>query len=73
VQRWQQVVARFPEDQLAAANLADNAASLAGAEQDPVALGLAIESYQRLLARTDVPAQRSAIETALRTLRGWRL
>jgi hypothetical protein len=73
VLRWQQVVARFPDDQLAAANLADNAASLAGAEHDPVALALAIESYQRLLDRTEVPAQRSAIESALRTLRGWRL
>jgi len=73
VQRWSQVVARFPADQLAAANLADNAASLAGAEHDPVALGLAIETYEGLLARAENPAQRSALETALRTLRGWRL
>ena len=73
VQRWAQVVARFPEDQLAAANLADNAASLAGAEHDPVALGLAIETYESLLARADAAPQRAALETALRTLRGWRL
>ena len=73
VRRWAQVVARFPDDQLAAANLADNAASLAGAEHDPVALGLAIETYESLLARADAPPQRAALETALRTLRGWRL
>jgi hypothetical protein len=73
VQRWAQVVSRFPDDQLAAANLADNAASLAGAEHDAVALALAIETYEGLLARADNPPQRTAIETALRTLRGWRL
>jgi hypothetical protein len=72
VQRWAQVVARFPDDQLAAANLADNAASLAGAEHDPVALALAIETYEGLLARADGTPQRGALETALRTLRGWR-
>ena len=73
VQRWAQVVSRFPDDQLAAANLADNAASLAGAEHDPVALALAIETYEGLLARADGAPQRGALETALRTLRGWRL
>jgi hypothetical protein len=72
VQRWAQVVDRFPDDQLAAANLADNAASLAGAEHDPVALALAIETYEGLLARADGTPQRGALETALRTLRGWR-
>ena len=73
VQRWAQVVSRFPEDQLAAANLADNAASLAGAEHDAVALVLAIETDEQLLTRTDGGPQRAALETALRTLRGWRL
>jgi hypothetical protein len=58
---------------LAAANLADNAASLAGAEHDPAALALAIETYERLLVRADGTVQRGALETALRTLRGWRL
>src|SRR5687767_4128575 len=72
VQRWAQVVARFPDDQLAAANLADNAASLAGAEHDPVALGLAIETYERLLRDASHPQQRAALETALKTLRQWR-
>jgi hypothetical protein len=73
VQRWEQVVARFPQDQLAAANLADNAASLAGAEQDPAALMLAIHTYERLLASADSGPQRAALEGALRTLRGWRV
>ena len=73
VRRWEQVATRFPDDQLAAANLADNAASLAGAEHDPVALELAIETYERLLARADHPQQRAALETALKTLREWRL
>ena len=41
VKRWQQVTERFPGDDLARANLADNAAALAGAENDPVALKLA--------------------------------
>ena len=73
VGRWEQVSTRFPDDQLAAANLADNAASLAGAEHDPVALGLAIETYEKLLAQADHPQQRAALQTALRTLREWRL
>lgn len=72
VRRWEQVAARFPEDQLAAANLADNAASLASAEHDPVALGLAIETYEKLLARAEHPQQRASLETALKTLRQWR-
>jgi hypothetical protein len=72
VGRWQQVSRRFPEDDLARANLADNAASLAGAEQDPVALGLAIETYEALRARATMPDQRSALDTAISTLKGWR-
>ena len=72
VRRWELVSALVPVDQLAAAHLADNAASLASAEHDPVALGLAIETYERLLARSDHPQQRAALETALKTLRQWR-
>src|SRR5215217_7618455 len=48
VARWQQVVSRFPSDDLARAALADNAASLAGAEHDMEALDLAIETYEQL-------------------------
>lgn len=73
VGRWQRVAARFPDDQLARAALADNAASLAGAEHDPAALQLAIDTYDDLLARATHPAQRSALESALTTLRGWTL
>lgn len=70
--RWKQVVDRFPEDELAMANLADNAAALAGAEKDYDALDLAVYTYEALLARATVPAQRDALDTALRSLRGWK-
>ena len=73
VARWQQVAARFPGDDLALANVADNAASLAGAEHDADALVLAITSYERLLERADRPDQREALEHALLTLRAWKL
>ena len=72
-ERWEQIVRRFPEDDLARATLADNAASLAGAEHDAVALGLAIEQYETLLARATRADQRAALEAALRTLKGWKL
>src|ERR687884_1460521 len=60
VARWQQVAARFPGDELARALLADNAASLAGAEHDPLALALAIETYAALRAAARLPEQREA-------------
>ena len=72
-QRWQQVVTRFPDDQLAQANLADNAAALAGAENDPVALKLAIATYEGLLANATNDAQRAALGSALKTLRDWKI
>ena len=71
--RWRQVVARFPADDLARAVMADNLASLAGAEGDREALALAISTYEDLLGRATVPTQREALETAIRSLRGWRL
>jgi len=71
--RWQQVVTRFPDDDLARASLADNAASLAGAEHDYDALDLAITSYEELWARSPNAEQRDALEKALQSLRGWRL
>jgi len=73
VTRWQQVSARFPTDDLARANVADNAAALAGAEHDHDALDLAITTYEQLLATATHKAQQDALDTALRTLRGWRL
>ena len=72
-ERWRQITRRFPEDDLAHAALADNAASLASAENDPVALKLAIDAYEHLLRKADRPEQRRALEGALTTLRGWRL
>jgi hypothetical protein len=71
-ERWRQVTTRFPEDDLAKAVLADNAASLAGAEHDYDALDLAVETYESLLARARHPQQRAALETAIATLKGWK-
>jgi hypothetical protein len=71
--RWQQVTKRFPEDLLAKALLADNAASLAGAEHDDEALVIAIATYEELLATAERPEQRAALEHALNTLKGWKL
>ena len=71
VARWQQVTARFADDDLARAILADNATSLAGAESDEHALALAIETYEDLLSRATVREQRDALEKALVTLRTW--
>jgi len=73
VMRWQQVVTRFPSDDLARAALADNAASLAGAEHDLEALDLAIETYEHLLASAQSPSQVNAINAALTALRGWKI
>jgi hypothetical protein len=72
VRRWQQVSERFPDDNLAMAAVADNAASVAGAEHDYGILDFAIDVYERLLERSTEPAQREAISTALRALRAWR-
>ncbi len=71
--RWQQVTVRFPGDDLARALFADAAASVAGAEHDDEALVLAVAAYEDLLARTDRPEQRAALEGALTTLRAWKL
>jgi hypothetical protein len=72
VARWHQVSKRFPQDDLAKANLADNAAALAGAEHDYDAVDLAIETYADLLTRAERTDQRSALEKALKTLRSWK-
>ena len=73
VQRWLQVSERFPIDDLALAAMADNAAAVAGAERDYEMLDLAIAGFERLLQRASQPAQREAVESALRSLRVWRL
>jgi hypothetical protein len=72
VARWQQVSARFPADDLARANMADNATSLAGAEHDYDALDLAIATYEQLLTTAQHQQQREALDTAIRNLRGWK-
>ena len=71
-ERWRQVSLQFPSDDLARANLADNAAALAGAEHDYVALDLAIDTYEQLLATATEPPQREALEKALEILRKWK-
>ena len=73
VARWQQVSQRFPEDHLARAALADNAVSLASTEHDPLALDLAIATYESLLEHTNDPQQRAAVKNALKVLGSWRL
>jgi hypothetical protein len=72
VDRWLAVTKKFPADQLARAALADNATSLANDEEDPVALKLAIATYEGLLAETKQTAQRLALEETLKTLRKWK-
>jgi hypothetical protein len=70
--RWQQVSARFPGDDLARVNVADNAAALAGAEHDYDALDLAIATYEQLRASAELPEQRIALDEAINKLKGWR-
>ena len=72
VTRWQQVSARFPSDDLAKANLADNAASLAGAEHDYDAVDLAIATYRELLGTATTDDQRAALSKAISTLEKWK-
>ena len=69
VDRWLEVSGNFPQDQLARAALADNAASLASAEDDPAARDLAIATYESLLAEATHAEQRVALEGTLRALR----
>lgn len=70
--RWHQVTTRFPDDKLAHAALADNAASVASAENDPVALKLALGTYEMLLATAAGDEERGALSAALGTLRKWK-
>jgi tetratricopeptide (TPR) repeat protein len=72
VGRWQQVVTRFPEDDLALANVADNAASVAGAEHDYEMVDVAIAAYETLRSRAKREEERVAVDRALETLRAWK-
>ncbi|HJU66627.1 MAG TPA: hypothetical protein VJ650_00165 [Gemmatimonadaceae bacterium] len=73
VGRWRQVAARFPEDLLARATLADNAASLASTDHDREALDLAIETYTELRAVAQRGEEKQALDRAIETLRTWRI
>lgn len=70
--RWLQVTERFPDDDLARANLADNAASVGASEDDPVALRLALDTFAELRTRAPHPAQRAALDQAIEALRSRR-
>ena len=71
--RWSEVAKRFPADQLARAALADNATSVAHDEHDPLALDLAISTYEGLLAESKHTAQRLSLEQTLKPLRTWKV
>lgn len=73
MERWLAVAERFPADQLARAALADNAASVAGAEHDPRALDLAIATYEGLWAEASRDEERRALEETIAKLKGWKL
>ena len=69
MQRWLQVTERFADDELAKANLADNAASVGTTEDDPVALRLALDTFVELRRTATQPQQVQALEQAITTLR----
>ena len=73
MERWLAVAERFPADQLARAALADNAASVAGAEHDPRALDLAVSTYEGLWAEASRDEERRALEETIAKLKGWKL
>lgn len=73
MERWQRVAETFPADQLARAALADNAASVAGAEHDPLALETAVRIYEGLWAEASRPEERLALEETITKLKGWKL
>ena len=69
--RWLQVTKRFPEDELAKASLADNAASIASTDRDREALQIALRSYRSLLRTATRPEQRAALEEAIGVMERW--
>jgi hypothetical protein len=73
MERWRAASERFPADQLARAALADNAASVAGAEHDPLALELAVATYEGLWAEACRDEERRAHEETIGKLMGWKL
>jgi hypothetical protein len=73
MERWDLVAQRFPADQLARAALADNAAGVAGAEHDPLALDLAVRTYEGLWSEASRDEERRALEETIAKLKGWSL
>jgi hypothetical protein len=73
MERWRAVTQRFPADQLARAALADNATSVAGAEHDPLALDLAVQTFESLWAEASRDEERRALEETIAKLKGWKL
>ena len=73
MERWRAVTEHFPADQLARAALADNAASVAGAEHDPLALELAVQTLEGLWAEASRDEERQALEETIAKLKGWKL
>ena len=73
MERWREVTERFPSDQLARAALADNAASVAGAEHDPLALDLAVATYESLLKESKNSDQKKALRETIATLKKWKI
>ena len=73
MERWREVATRFPTDQLARAALADNAAAVAGAEHDPLALDLAVATYESLLSESKNSEQKKALRETIAALKKWRL
>jgi hypothetical protein len=73
MERWRAVSERFPADQLARAALADNAARVAGAEHDPLALDLAVQTFEGLWAEASRDEERRALEETIAKLKGWKL
>lgn len=70
--RWLQVTERFPDDDLARATLADNAAAVGAAEDDPVAVKLALDTFVELRRRARHETQRHALDHAIDALRARR-
>ena len=73
MERWRKVTVNFPGDQLARAAMADNAASVAGAEHDPLALDLAVSTFEGLWAEASRDEERRALEETIAKLKGWSL
>jgi hypothetical protein len=71
--RWLQVTQPLPDEELAKASLADNAASIASTDRDREALQIALHAYRSLLRTATRPEQRLALEEAIGVMEKWNL